>query len=77
MKDDIMNLLKVCMDKTEQGNHQVFFKYAPHVNSVEVYALATGQEQYTLEPEIVYMGDQFYETWPRLIALTEKVKALK
>lgn len=74
---DPLTLLNVCMHKTQQGRHQVFFKYAPHVQSVEVYALATGQEDYTMEPEVVYLGDQFYETWPRMVALIEKVKALK
>lgn len=74
--NEILTLLTACIQKTQEGRHQVFFKYAPHVQSVEVYALATGQEDYTLEPEIVYLGDQFYETWPRMVALTEKVKAL-
>lgn len=74
--NEVLTLLTACMQKTAEGRHQVFFKYAPHVQSVEVYALANGSENYTLEPEVVYLNDQFYETWPRMVALTEKVKAL-
>lgn len=81
MREDILTLLNACMEKTGEGRHDVFFQYVPHVNRVEVHARARshdygGENSYTMEPELVYLHDQFYESWPRMVALIEKVKAL-
>lgn len=81
MREDILTLLNACMEKTGEGRHDVFFHYTPHANFVEVYARDKkhdyqGPPVYTMEPELVYLHDQFYESWPRMVALIEKVKAL-
>lgn len=81
MKEDALTLLNACMEKSDEGRHDVFFSFVPHVNRIDIHARAknhdyTSANVYTMEPEVVYLNDQFYETWPRIIALTEKVKAL-